>query len=560
MFAPKVLTSEAEAARDPSANHHMRSEIGRGSRHPAADNTDLETVAAHSWDFAAIPLNSGIRSDQHDRWSSLTHLLGEALQAKLAIGAMNDPLEDEAERAAEQVLAPPEPNVPVAAAPPHLNRLASSSSTSTGTELVAQAGQAPAPSVGEMGDAHRDRADLATAAVTELGEPPMAPVLSAVPLRLQGQWSDAPVGPLGGARSDVSQAPSFGWNRDEVIVGTIRRIPLEGLALGNQRSDPKRSDRDRPAEEDTPGRAIALIPEGIDLTKPVEVLLHLHGFNVGYRQRRTQGQDPSLKPGTVRDVETDRIEQQLQASGRPMIAVLPQGTITSGFGKLNADAYIAEVFRKLSSTGAFGSFPAPKVARVVLSGHSGAGGLIAEMVSEPGQPRLPSSLGEVALFDAIDGEDQLNLIRTWVLSQLDRDLSALAAPGISQADQEAYLRTSMRFRAYYTNRSYLHVHAKLAAAIESWFTRNAAQLGSSSSTLYEALRKCYQVIPVGHLEHDVIMSRGDRLLDALRTLPTSAAEQAHRRPDHLKVRPWLPGRSSADRTAPGPSAVPLWLA
>ena len=332
MLAPKVLKSEAEAARDLSGNHHMRSEIGRGTRHPVADNTGLGTVAPHSSDFAVIPLNSGIGSDQEDRWSPLTHRLGGALQAKLAVGAVNDPLEDEADRAADQALALPERNVPIAAALHQLGQLASSSSTSAGTEMVAQVGQAPAPSVGEMDDAYGGRAELAKAAVTELGEPPMGPVLSTVPLRLQGQWSDAPLGPVGGARSDVSQAPSFGWNRDEVTVGTIRRIPIEGLTLGNKGSDLERSDPNRAAEEDTPGRAIVLIPVGIDLTKPVEVLLHLHGFNVGYRQRRTQGQDPSLKPGTVRDVETDRVEQQLQASGRPMIAVLPRERLSQASG------------------------------------------------------------------------------------------------------------------------------------------------------------------------------------------------------------------------------------
>jgi hypothetical protein len=308
--------------------------------------------------------------------------------------------------------------------------------------------------------------------------------------------------------------PSFGWNRGEVSVGGIRRIPVEGLRLGNQQPN-----RSLAAEEAAQGRAIVLIPSHIDLTRPVEVLLHLHGHNVGYRQRRTQGLHPSLRPGTVRDIETDRIEQQLEASARPMIGVLPQGTTSSGFGLLDSNAYIAEVFRVLSGVGAFGTHPAPQIARVVLSGHSGGGGPIAGMLSQGGQTRLPSPLGEVALFDAINSDYELAAVRGWVMGQLNRDLAALTAPGITPAQQQALLRGGTRFRAYYTNAFYAARHVQLHRYIEAWFSRHASALGGSSSTLYNDLRDHYRVLAVGHGEHEVILSRNNRLLDALRVLP-----------------------------------------
>src|ERR1700722_17185024 len=207
------------------------------------------------------------------------------IQAKLVVGDVADPREREADRAASQAMGSP------AAAVSPLSRMA------------------PTPG------------------------PPAATTLP-----LQRQWADAPVGPIGGATSTQVQAPSFGWNRGETSVGGIRRIPIETLRTGNQDQDAHPA-----AEEAADARAIVLIPAAIDLTQPVEVLLHLHGHNVGYRQRRTQGKHASLRPGSVRDIDTDRIEQQLEASHRPMIGVLPQGTTGSGFGAFNSDAYIADV-------------------------------------------------------------------------------------------------------------------------------------------------------------------------------------------------------------------------
>lgn len=340
---------------------------------------------------------------------------------------------------------------------------------------------------------------------------------TAAPAQVQGSWSDAPLGPVGGARSAVTQAPTFGWNRGEVSVGAIRRIPIEGLASGNQAPDAQAA-----AEEEAAGRAIALIPENLDLSGPVDVLVHLHGHNIGYRQRRTAGPHPNLKVGTVRDVDTDRIEQQIQASGRPMIGVLPQGTALSRFGSFDSDAYIAEVLRVLAGLGAFGASPAPQIGRVLLSGHSGAGRPIAEMLAEPGQPRLSSKLGELALFDSINDDNQLAAVRDWVVSQLNRDLAALTATGITPAQQAAYLKNGMRFRAYYTNSSYAPRHESLRQSIRAWFNAHAAALGGKGSLAYAGLADNYDhVTAVGHADHEVILSRDNRLREAIDTLPSS---------------------------------------
>jgi hypothetical protein len=370
--------------------------------------------------------------------------------------------------------------------------------------------------VGEAGDYFEHQADVAAEHV--MGSAPASAAVDAVVAepRVQRQWSDAPLGPLGGARSALVPAPSFGWNRDEVAVGGMRRIPVEGLTLGNVHPD-----KDPAAEEAADQRAVVIIPAALDLTAPVEVLLHFHGHNVGSRQRKTQGLDPTLKPGTVRDVDTDRIEQQLESSRRPIIGVLAQGTTSSDFGKIDSDAYIAEVFKRLTAMGVWKA--PPSITRVVLSGHSGGGLPISEMMSEKGQPRFPSALGEVALFDAINGPNELASVRTWVISQLDGDLSSLTASGMTATAQLRFLSTSMRFRAYYTNSSYAARHVSLQQSIDGWFARHKAGLGGVGSPTYNALYANYHVFAVGHAVHEVIMSRDDKLLDALSALPAPAS-------------------------------------
>lgn len=356
--------------------------------------------------------------------------------------------------------------------------------------LVAQAPTTPPPVLAEPTQGTTPRGH-------PVGYPPSPP-------GVQRQWAGAPAG---------------GPNAGETSVGQIRRIPIEGLSLGNQ--DPSMRDKSgKQVEtvEEATGRAIVLIPSSLDTARPVEVLLHLHGHNIGYRQRKGGG--------TVRDQAVDRLEQQLQASGRPMVAVLPQGTTTSGFGKgFDGDAYIKEVFNTLAYVGVWLKVPA--IERVVMTGHSGGGGPISAMLGEPGQPRLPSKLGELALFDAINGDGQLAIVQQWVLKQLAHDLSQLTKLGIAPAEQGSYLDTSMRFRAYHTTGDfYASRHVQLKGAIEGWFKTHAAKLGGVGSTIYQRLRDNYQVIATGHGDHDAIMGRNDRLKDALGALPPVPAPVA----------------------------------
>jgi peptidoglycan hydrolase-like protein with peptidoglycan-binding domain len=370
--------------------------------------------------------------------------------------------------------------------------------------------------------------------------------------RAQVGWANADQDP--GRSSRGVTAPTSGWNAAEHMVGAIRRIPVDGLTAGNQAASTTLEGGGRaPTDESAAGRAIVLIPSGIDPSRPVEVLFHIHGHNIGYRQRSNE---------TVRDVEVDRIEQQLQAvtganvpaAGaqaqplqRQMIAVMPQGTLKSGLGSnFNANTYLAEVFQQLNSLNVWGAgVSGPTSAQnVVLSGHSGAGGRIAEMMNSPS--RMVSNLNELILFEAINGPNELATVKRWMTSRLDADRTALAAIP-AEADKLAFLRTSFRFRGYYVQHgSYQQRYQDLDQEMTQWFSTNAGALGGTGSPVFTQLRENYKIVQTsagGGNSHDTIMGANDHLAQAL-----SASSP--------QPTPTPPGPTPPGPTPPGPQPTP----
>ena len=150
------------------------------------------------------------------------------------------------------------------------------------------------------------------------------------------------------------------------------------------------------------------MPTALKPGQPVEILLHLHGHNLGYRERSKATGEKGMDAGSVRDVAADRIEKQIGAGGRGMIGILPQGTQRSGFGTFNPDAYISEVWDRLV---AMKKLPQDaKRGPVVLSGHSGAGAPITQML----KGTLPTGLGELVLFDALNDDAQRASVQTFL--------------------------------------------------------------------------------------------------------------------------------------------------
>jgi hypothetical protein len=331
-------------------------------------------------------------------------------------------------------------------------------------------------------------------------------------------WTDASKGSAQTSQPDVKAPKDTSWNVGETSIGSIKRIPIEGLTHGNQSKSENLSRRGS-TPESAIGKAIVLVPNDFDPKKPTTVLLHLHGFGAGYRQlddpeelkkqlktltdekttlekerdAALQGADKAkvrelkanlmrkdteikkaesqvrqkldyagvLQPGQVRDVELYRLEQQLDAlhqeqqqqqkagkkSGPQIIAVLAQGTSSSGFGDIDEKPteYLDGVFGKLGLK--------PKDFHVVLSGHSGGGVptmSTAATLAKKGKPgdKLPQ-VDEIILFDAINGSNEVTTVKDWLNGHIAADKTALKKMS-TKADVDSYFSTRPRFRGYFS--------------------------------------------------------------------------------------------------------------
>jgi hypothetical protein len=324
-------------------------------------------------------------------------------------------------------------------------------------------------------------------------------------------------------------------NATERKVRGMWRIPLDGIPGGNA-EEAKRTD----TAESAVDRAIVIVPAFLGRApKSVEVLLHLHGYGIGYRAQ--QGKTPQgpyawsgAGEGKVRDEVVDRVEGQLEESGRAMVGILPQGDLKSGFGaSFDSDAYIKAIFGKLVSSKIWDA--APTSSGVVLSGHSGAGATLASMLA-PKQVRkdtdkvaaAPSGLREVVLFDAINGTHELASVTTWVTESLRADLATIKT--LKGDDRLAYLETSMRFRGYHTH-LYDSAYKSLKATIDGWFTANQKALGGKRSATFAKLRGNYTIKDADKKEthyqsHEEMIGHGDRMVDALSALPPDEEQVA----------------------------------
>src|SRR5262249_14329790 len=144
----------------------------------------------------------------------------------------------------------------------------------------------------------------------------------------------------------------------------------------------------------------------------------------GWRQR---------DDGTVRDVDQDRIEAQMRASGATQtVAILPQGVSHSRFGKVPTDPYITAVLDRLRGRGV----KLHKDNRVVLSAHSAGGSpVIANLNKQAGGKGQHAA--EVVLFEAIWEGNEQKAVAAWATTQLDKAYAAIVAASDDAAKQEA---------------------------------------------------------------------------------------------------------------------------
>ena len=381
---------------------------------------------------------------------------------------------------------------------------------------MVEGGAAPATVEGEarsVGRAARQRLDALDAALARAKKPPDPTARDAIRATLEVLRAGTTSTKASAAKqvfTAVSGAfegtvPQAGWsdagpssvNAGERMVGGIRRIPLEGLPGGAP-------------------QAVVALPASVTGGKaPLDVLLHFHGQNEGNRAGR--------------DITVDRVEEQLEATGRRVIAIMPQGTNRAIFAPFDADTYINAVNAKLTMMRVWPF--APPRGKVVISGHSGGGRGATEMITGlAGAP--PVGMAEVALFDGITGPMELDGVTGWVRDQLDGALTKLGAPGVAgKTDKEdAILRDVPRLRAYHSGSAsarpsrgimdYPGLHASLRKSIADWFADHGSEMSSRAAGL---LRDRFQVIATGS-KHDLVVggpatpgAKTGALEDALRS-------------------------------------------
>lgn len=353
--------------------------------------------------------------------------------------------------------------------------------------------------------------------------PPRRPEAPAA--RVRPAPEPPPAGELPGG--GVGWSDATGWNAAETRVGPIRRIPLDGLRSIN--ADPAPTPK-RPLLERADRRAVVLVHEDLDPRRPVDVLLHLHGFDPGYRQdRQMSAQDP------VRDKDVDRFEEQVRDLGPQLLVVLPQGGLHAGFSPqpgrpelktFDMEAFLDEVLERLAVTRLL---PArPESLRLLLSAHSGGGEALGVMLQGAARPQL------VALFDAVNGpREELPRIERWLEARLSEDLAALRQ--LPPDGQRRYLQRGLRFRAFFTqSRLYTPLHddpqlrfeqpggpplRPLRQFLSDWIEAHADEIGPADGIIARGLRRNYQIIDMPRASHGGLLGAG-ALRDALRALPT----------------------------------------
>lgn len=355
------------------------------------------------------------------------------------------------------------------------------------TEVAAQPAVAAAPVAG------RAPAGLELAAWVGALRGTRAAAASAMPADqprpLARSWADARAG---------------GWNAQDTDVGGALRIPVWGLTDGFEADDPQRKYTNESARK----RAIVVIPSKVDLSKgKIDVLLHFHGRNIGYRER--------AKEGTVRDVEVDQIEQQLVASDRRMVAVLPQGSRESGADRLKFDIGGAEDYVSDAIGLALGHIPEARrpaneeveVGRIVISGHSGGGSyaIDAADIAQPSQPSVDEWVDAppLLLFDGVNTATELADLELALEDWLKEDRRQIAG----KPDAAALLaRRGVKLRSSWGTGSDAG-YATQNAALETWLNKWFGAHGTGDAVVDAAWRAQYRVERfVG--QHDYLVGTG----------------------------------------------------
>jgi hypothetical protein len=374
----------------------------------------------------------------------------------------------------------------------------------------------------------------------------------------------------------------------------LRNVLLQGLTHGYNDSGADDSDARGDTVEDAAGKAVVWLPEtfkpnGTD--KPVEVLLHMHGYGAGYRELAS-GSDyaDNLKPGQTRDEDLYKLPDQLSASmkdgSRQVVAVLPQGRarpevndkneiLVDMFGDIpnKPDAYLDEVFAGLQAEA---SIDKPGSYQLVMSGHSGSGRLVMQAANKleskakdgvdetAGGSKV--TLAEIVLFDAIH-KTEINTVETWLRKHIQDDLDAFnGKPKPGAAQLKAYFSKRTRFRGYYSA-NYEAKYKDLRKILSAALSPVRGQLGDVAQTWFE-----WQYLVAGPIGtkaatdndfavHERLLagkndSKKAGLVDEMLDLTSIPPSLASATPPPTKAPPTTPPPTKAPPTTTPPTTTP----
>ena len=291
----------------------------------------------------------------------------------------------------------------------------------------------------------------------------------ALPAFLSAREGENQAGPA--TPANAWGARDGGWNAADCAVTGTWRMPITGLAQGLNDDD-----KTGETKESRLHRCVAIAPATVTKDN-LEGLLHFHGYDIGDRERAKPGD--GMEAGTVRDVAADLIPQQLAASKRNMIVILPQGTLFARFGPHTSIAkpveYVAEVLTQVVEHDKRrnpGRDLGPLTpVRTAVSAHSG-GGVPAVDAVRAFETKVASEQDWLAqppllLFDAINGVNELAAVNELTVRWLTADKAILGAPSRTPAQALALLRRrGLRFRSTWTNGVYQAVNSPEGGSFE----------------------------------------------------------------------------------------------
>jgi hypothetical protein len=342
------------------------------------------------------------------------------------------------------------------------------------------------------------------------------------------------------------------------VAGTgITRLEVHKLKYGaddfEKKYDGLSSDEANKTKESPSHMAVVLVPDTLEPDKPVQVVLHFHGWGfrsfdpyAGYLVATSGTNSPA---GTVRDVDQEHWEQQiagLKDQGAQLVVILAQGRGKSDFGHFPTFEYVRDVLEK-SGRPELVKLAQSENYSIVLSAHSGGGSMRvlpsldsgeAETADRAGlKSQLPSKedgrvinklqpVDLVVLYEALNGDGDVLEVMAWVGRQLDRIVAQL------DHTPDKALAGTPTLRGYYGKRKsgyrerYRWLACLIHDAIESRVPEQFRQLVADRFRIIEVTG------PKGEdVEHEQVISgvgatASGSVLDALRAARNPQSDRA----------------------------------